>query len=179
MFSRGTFPGLVLAAGLTLLAVFGVLVVWHARVDERVDWHDALHAVNQFALARIGRAWDLLPPAGEPPAAIEHHPYALDLDLFGRASLLQWLGPAATIGRRRHAAGLAAASGVARRRRGTAGGRGRARRRRSNGASTSPRTAGWSAGVRRAELEAFLRWAESPGPFTPPATAALASGRRV
>ena len=167
MFSRGTFPGLVLAAGLTLLFAFGALVVWHARVDERVDWHDALHAVNQFALARIGRAWDLLPPAGEPPAAIEHHPYALDLDLFGRASLLQWLGPAATIAGADtlqnwllHSAPPAEIAA-----------------RQTAVADLAPALE-WRehfaahgrlvSGVRRAEFESFLRWAESPGPFAAP-----------
>jgi hypothetical protein len=33
-------------------------------------------------------------------AAVADHPYALDLDLFGRASLFQWLGPASTAGGR-------------------------------------------------------------------------------
>ena len=45
----------------------------------------------------VGLKRDRLAPPGEPPAAIEHHPYALDLDIFGRASLLQWLGPSATL----------------------------------------------------------------------------------
>ena len=46
LFARGPSPAAVSPPGLTLLLVFAVLVVWHARVDERVDWHDALHAVN-------------------------------------------------------------------------------------------------------------------------------------
>src|SRR4029453_8254975 len=48
-------------------------------------------------VARVGRTWEDL-PAGDPPSAIDftHHPYAMDLDLFGRASLFQWLGPAGT-----------------------------------------------------------------------------------
>ncbi|HXG70190.1 MAG TPA: hypothetical protein VNJ04_06190, partial [Gemmatimonadaceae bacterium] len=55
--------------------------------------------LNERAIARIERHWDGL-PSGEPPAGLEiqiqEHPYAIDLDLFGRASLFQWLGPAAT-----------------------------------------------------------------------------------
>jgi hypothetical protein len=71
--------------------------VWHARVEERVAWYDALRVVYERGAARVARRWDGL-PAAEPPLNrdLTHHPYALDLDLFGRASLAQWLGPAAT-----------------------------------------------------------------------------------
>jgi MutS domain V len=167
-----TFSAAALIAGLVLLLIFLVLVVWHAKVEQRVAWHEALRTVNLHALARIARAWDRLPPADDPPPDIEHHPYAQDLDLFGRASLLQWLGPAATAAgartlqqwvlapasapeiaaRQRAVAELAAA--VAWREYFAAHGR-------------------LAAGVRRAELEAFLRWAESAGPFTPAVTMRL------
>ena len=40
-----------------LFVAFGSLVVWHARVDERVAWHDALRLVNLRALARGARDW--------------------------------------------------------------------------------------------------------------------------
>ena len=86
---------LAIAAG--LFVIFAALVAWHARVEAQVAWHAALHDVNRRAIARIERRWDDLPPAEPPPSAdVAHHPYALDLDLFGRASLFQWLGPAAT-----------------------------------------------------------------------------------
>jgi hypothetical protein len=94
--SRGvtSFP---LWTAFLLFVAFGFLVVWHARVDERVAWHGALKLVNMRGLARRARDWQALPDA-EAPAGVdlEDHPYALDLDLFGRASLFQWLGPAAT-----------------------------------------------------------------------------------
>src|SRR5918992_1272612 len=63
-------PVVPLIAGIILLIVFGILVVWHARVEERAMWCDALYAVNQSSLARWARAWDRLPPA-EPPAPAE------------------------------------------------------------------------------------------------------------
>jgi hypothetical protein len=94
--SRGfTLPPIVIATA--LLVAFGVLVVWHARVEDRIAWLDALRIVNLRAVARIARDWSAL-PATEPPRRLDvlHHAYALDLDLFGRASLYQWLGPAAT-----------------------------------------------------------------------------------
>jgi MutS-like protein len=89
--------GVPLAVGVGLLAAFAVLVGYHARVEERAAAHEARRVVNTRALARIERRWDEL-PAADAPATIDlaHHAYALDLDLFGRASLFQWLGPAAT-----------------------------------------------------------------------------------
>ena len=77
--------------------LFGMFVVLHARVDERMTRHEALRVVNARALDRTARHWNDLPP-GDPPPGLDlaDHPFAVDLDLFGRASLFQWLGPAAT-----------------------------------------------------------------------------------
>jgi hypothetical protein len=94
--SAGATP-LPLAIAAALFVLFGALVVWHARVEDRAAWFEALRTVNLQAVARIERTWNELPPAVAPPSSVlDHHPYALDLDLFGRASLVQWLGPAAT-----------------------------------------------------------------------------------
>ena len=93
-------PGVAWVAGdLALFATFGILVAWHARVEDRVACYDALRTVALRGVARVGRNWEDL-PSGDPPSSIDlaHHPYATDLDLFGRASLFQWLGPAATAG---------------------------------------------------------------------------------
>ena len=93
------FGGGVVACALAaiLLLVFGVLVVVHARIEDRTQWLDALREVNARGILRVDREWNGLPPA-PPPATVdvERHPYAIDLDLFGRASLFQWMGPAAT-----------------------------------------------------------------------------------
>ena len=109
--SRGPFAPL-LAASVTLFLIFAVLVVRHARVEAQISWLDALRLVNERGVARIDRAWDRLPPADPPPGVVvDGHPYAADLDLFGRASLYQLLGPAATApGARRLAEWLLAAS---------------------------------------------------------------------
>lgn len=80
-----------------LALVFGVLVSLHARVEDRAAWFDALRLVNARGLARIDRNWDALPAAPAPAGLdLENHPYAVDLDVFGRASVFQWIGPAAT-----------------------------------------------------------------------------------
>lgn len=93
----GGAPSMVLLPALLFLAAFAALVVWHSRVEERAAWFEALRVASSRAHARVTRAWDGL-PAADAPIGIDltHHPYALDLDLFGRASLVQWLGPSAT-----------------------------------------------------------------------------------
>ena len=93
----GGGPSAAAGAGVLLLLGFGALVVRHARIDERVAWLDALRIVYTRADARVRRDWSALPPAVAPAGMdLANHPYALDLDLFGRASLAQLLGPAAT-----------------------------------------------------------------------------------
>ena len=159
-----------LVAGTVLLLAFAVLVVWHARIDERIAWFDALHIVNRYALARIGRTWDLLPlpePLATPGTPdLEHHPFALDLDVFGRASALQWLGPAATapgvetlqrwlLWPSRPQTVLSRQQAVAR----LAGAHDWREELSAHGRLAS--------GVRPAELARFLDWAEGPGPMAP------------
>jgi Flp pilus assembly protein TadB len=83
--ARGADPVRVTIA-LALFVVFGALVFWHARVEGRAAWHQALRTVSLRASARIQRRWDDLPSADAPGSVdLAHHPYALDLDLFGRA----------------------------------------------------------------------------------------------
>lgn len=87
----------VYAGESAVIILFAVLVAWHARVEDRIAWHDALRVVALRSLARVDRRWDDLPPAPAPSSMdLTGHSYAADLDLFGRASLFQWLGPAAT-----------------------------------------------------------------------------------
>jgi hypothetical protein len=90
-------------AACALFASFAALVVWHAKVEERIAWFEALRLVNVRAVARLSREWQALPGDELPlalggPDVLEQHPYALDLDVFGHASVFQWLGPAATAG---------------------------------------------------------------------------------
>jgi hypothetical protein len=159
----GSVPAGILTAA--LFCAFAVLVVRHARVDERAAWFEALRLVNTRALARVRRDWDGLPPA-EPPGGIDlaHHPYAFDLDLFGRASLVQWLGPSAT------PAGSSVLSGWLL----NPGEADEIRVRQQAVAELAP-AADWrerlfahgelAAGARPADLDRFLGWAEGPGPF--------------
>ena len=157
-------PPVVIWTSVALFVAFAVLVVWHARVDDRVVWLEALRVVSARNVARVARDWQALPPADPPPGIdTTRHPYALDLDLFGRASLFQWLGPAATpsgavtlagwllglshreliLGRQEAAAVLAAADDW-----------------REQFAAHGV----LASGARHAEIALFLDWAEAPGP---------------
>ncbi len=158
--ARGADPlRLSIAAG--LFVVFAVLVVWHARVEDRVAWHDALRIVCLRAAARVERRWDDLPPADAPASLdLAHHAYALDLDLFGRASLFQWLGPAATAhGSRALASWLltAAEPDIVRARQAAVVELTPADEWRERLAAHGER----ARDARQAEIDAFLAWAES------------------
>ena len=170
MLSRGfsVAPSIAAAA---LFSGFGVLVVRQARVEERIAWLDALRIVNLRWRARIHREWPALPEV-DTPAGIDltHHPYAIDLDLFGHASLYQWFGPAATpFGARALAFWLLEPAPP-----GEISARQRAIAELSGAADWREQLAahGILAGAAgRAEIDALLAWAEGDDPLGPNAAA--------
>jgi energy-coupling factor transporter ATP-binding protein EcfA2 len=86
-------PGPVaLALMLAVIAAFLVLIVMHRRVKRHEDWQAGLVAYNRQGEHRLDRAWDRL-PEHNPHRDVATHAYSNDLDLFGRASLTQILGP--------------------------------------------------------------------------------------
>ena len=158
----GGIPAFVLGAA--LLLGFAALVVRHARVEERADRFEALRLVNARGSARLARDWEALPPAPVPAGIdVEGHPYAVDLDVFGRASLFQWIGPASTeAGRLTLARWLLSAASPE-----------EITSRQAAIAELSPLD-GWreqlaafgvlGAAARRDSIGTFLRWAASPAP---------------
>lgn len=81
-----------------VLAAVTTLIVWHRRVRSREDWLRQLAAINQEGLHRLDRDWDAL-PRHSPMTGLAFHPYAGDIDIFGRASLTQILSvPGSVIG---------------------------------------------------------------------------------
>ncbi len=158
----GGIPAFVLCV--VLLLAFGALVVMHARVEERAERFEALRTVNVRGTARLKRDWDALPSAPAPDGtSTEGHPYAADLDVFGRASLFQWIGPGATeYGHRILATWLLSPASAP-----------EITARQSALAELSPLD-GWreqlaafgvlAAAQRPDSIAAFRRWAERPGP---------------
>jgi hypothetical protein len=74
---------------------FGVLVVWHSRIFAAEDLARRWGQVNRDAEARCTGRWRDLPDDGERFGKVAH-PFADDLDLFGRGSLFQRVSVAHT-----------------------------------------------------------------------------------
>jgi hypothetical protein len=81
-----------ITAAVLVLVAFIALVVAHQRVRRRERWHEELIGLNEQGIHRLDRDWDRL-PKHTPNRDVAAHAYAADLDLFGRASLTQILGP--------------------------------------------------------------------------------------
>jgi MutS domain V len=73
-------------AGLAL--GFVALVIVHARVHDQAERARAGVRFHDRGLARLGHVWDALPTSSE-RFKDPDHPFAGDLDVFGRASLMQ------------------------------------------------------------------------------------------
>lgn len=78
-----------------LVFAFGALVVVHARVHAKKDEKLAAVRFHERALARMAGKWRAFASTGE-RWAVETHPYAGDLDVFGRSSLFQLLDATST-----------------------------------------------------------------------------------
>jgi hypothetical protein len=147
-------------AGIAGFIAFGVLVVVHAKVLERVERAELARTLGQHGLARLARDWSTLPDLPPPPDLdFDAHPYARDLDVFGHASLTKWLGRPSTIeGERRLWRWLLAPAGpdeIAMRQSAVAELVGKREWREALAIE------GRMAAVRPADLDGFLAWAEA------------------
>lgn len=94
-YRTGIVSSILAWAGVLALLAFVWLIVHQAHIERRRSWFDALWQVNDRGGKRLARNWSSLPPSGLLPPA-PGHPYADDLDLFGRASLAQLVWTAGT-----------------------------------------------------------------------------------
>lgn len=145
-------------AGL-LLVLFFVLASYHAQLGRERARLATLRAIEEDAIARIDRRWADLPPPWLPSVPPEH-PYAIDLDIVGRASLFHFLDTTATrMGRETLASWLLAPAPVA-----------TVLARQGAVAELAPRLdarqelqlRGRAAANDEADPAAFLAWAEAP-----------------
>lgn len=94
-------PGIGFASGLLALIVFGYLALRHGRVRRQRSYAEALIAINRKGADQAAGRWGALADTGA-DFRDDDHPYASDLDLFGQASLFQWVTSAQTpLGRER------------------------------------------------------------------------------
>lgn len=94
--SRSPAP-LPFALTATALVDFLTLVALHSRTRRRTAWLQELTTLNEQGLRRLERDWDSL-PVRPPTRDLAGHPYAHDLDLYGRGSIAQLLGPVSGVG---------------------------------------------------------------------------------
>ena len=79
------------------LAIFVALVWWQSRIERDAEFVRRAIRFHEAGIARIENRWQGLGETGE-RFLDSHHPYAADLDLFGRASLFELLSTARTRG---------------------------------------------------------------------------------
>jgi energy-coupling factor transporter ATP-binding protein EcfA2 len=92
----GEQPALMGALAVVALTLFVTFVAWHGRVLAREDAANRAAAVNGDAVLRASGRFRELADDGQRFQAALEHPYADDLDLFGRGSLYQRVSVAHT-----------------------------------------------------------------------------------
>jgi len=155
----GTLRATAFLGATAALVAFVALVAVHARTEARLRWNRTLARLNSQQAARVRRDWDAVPRlAASDPG--RDHPYARDLDLFGRASLFELLGATGTpSGHHTLEHWLLDPADPA-----------TIRQRQAAVAELSPRldfrqqllARGTMAGSDQAQLQRFLEWAEGP-----------------
>ena len=88
-----------------VIGAFVVLVLVHAKIHEARERSSAALRFHERGLARLDHAWDRL-PASSARFASADHPFAGDLDVYGRASLMQLLDATETLFGEEHLARL-------------------------------------------------------------------------
>lgn len=69
-------------------ALFTILVIRHQRLSRDKNFSQTMLKINEQSIARFSDAWTLFPDMGS-EFIEEGHPYAVDLDIFGKRSLFQ------------------------------------------------------------------------------------------
>ncbi|HYF75677.1 MAG TPA: DNA mismatch repair protein [Symbiobacteriaceae bacterium] len=88
-------PAAGLGMGLVTLLLFGYLAFRHDRLRRRLAFAHALRDINQKGADRTEGRWTAFADTGA-EFKDDDHAYASDLDLFGPASLFQWISSAQT-----------------------------------------------------------------------------------
>lgn len=84
-----------IAVAAAFLIIFMGLVKMHNKATERKDYAAALYDINDKSLKRINGDWKQFSDNGEEYINDEHR-YSMDLDIFGRGSIFQWINTTVT-----------------------------------------------------------------------------------
>ena len=84
-----------IVTGFLTLSLFVNLALRHKHARTQLKYSQILTGLNQKGLARLSGEWGNFPDSGI-EFKDEAHPYASDLDLFGQASIFQWINSAQT-----------------------------------------------------------------------------------
>lgn len=79
----------------TGLLLFFYLIIKHEDLKQKLQRTEHLIAINETGLVRLDGKWGDFADTGEEWVDPEH-PYSSDLDIFGRASLFQWINTTTT-----------------------------------------------------------------------------------
>lgn len=88
-----------IVTGLVTLILFVNLAIRHKHARTQLKYSQILAGLNQKGLDRLSGEWVTFADSGV-EFKDEKHPYASDLDLFGQASIFQWINSAQTQGGR-------------------------------------------------------------------------------
>ncbi|WP_018211107.1 MutS family DNA mismatch repair protein [Desulfitobacterium hafniense] len=84
-----------IVVGILTLGVFLYLASRHRSVRTQLRYAEILTGLNQKGIQRLQGEWVKFKEQGG-EFIEEKHPYAIDLDLFGQASIFQWINSAQT-----------------------------------------------------------------------------------
>ncbi|AFM01314.1 mismatch repair ATPase (MutS family) [Desulfitobacterium dehalogenans ATCC 51507] len=84
-----------IVTGILTLGVFLYLASRHRHVRTQLRYSEILTGLNQKGIQRLQGEWVKFKEQGV-EFSEEKHPYAIDLDLFGQASIFQWINSAQT-----------------------------------------------------------------------------------
>lgn len=94
--------GIVLVTGVLL---FFHLIIKHEELKQKLRRTELLISLNETGLARLDGRWNEFADMGEEYIDPDH-PFSNDLDLFGKASLFQWINATTTYFGRQHLRGI-------------------------------------------------------------------------
>lgn len=96
-FAAGHFisPGGAMAVAAVFIAAFLSVLTRHDRIAREMEHAGRMAAINQHYIDRLEDDWHSCSDDGA-EFADHHHPYSNDLDIFGPASVFQWLSTART-----------------------------------------------------------------------------------